>query len=151
MAGQTDRSDRVYRGLTLKTLIGGKVKMARKIYTSDELTKGGPYSHVVDAGELLFVSGMLPVDIVSGEKEMDDVTVATELAFRNVRRALAAAGVTTDNIVKVTVFLRDMDYIAAMNEVYNKVFPENPPARSCVAVKTIPGNYPLEIEVIAKK
>ena len=125
--------------------------MEKKIYSIDSLAKGVPYSHAVEVGGLIFISGTLPVDIEKKLAIKDDVTKATELVLSNIDKILEAAGSTLGKVVKATVFLRSMADFNAMNETYKKYFPENPPARSCVAVKEIPGDYPIEIEVIATK
>ena len=125
--------------------------MEKKVHDMDFLTKGGPYSHVVEANGFLFVSGMTPIDIEKGIMITDDVKKGTELALNNIKRALAHVGSGMDKIVKATVYLRDMADFNAMNEVYKTFFPVNPPARTCVAVKEIPGSAPVEIEVIAIK
>jgi 2-iminobutanoate/2-iminopropanoate deaminase len=123
--------------------------MEKKTYDSPEILKGGPYSHVVEAGGFLFVSGMVPVDAVKGISVKDDIREAARLCLDNVTKALRAAGTDRERIVKVTVFLRDMADFQAFNEVYRGYFPENPPARSCVAVRELPGNFPVEIEAVA--
>jgi 2-iminobutanoate/2-iminopropanoate deaminase len=123
--------------------------MKRRVLNLDTLIKGGPYSHAVEAGGFLFVSGMVPIDIRKGLMITDDIKKATELVLNNVKMVLEHAGTSLDNVVKATVFLRDMADFNSMNEMYGKFWPESPPARTCVAVKEIPGNFPLEIEVIA--
>jgi 2-iminobutanoate/2-iminopropanoate deaminase len=123
--------------------------MEKKTYDSDELVKGGPYSHVVEAGGFLFVSGMVPVEAARGVSVQDDIREAARVCLDNVTKALRAAGSDRDRIVKVTVFLRDMADFQAFNEVYRGYFPEHPPARSCVAVRELPGNFPVEIEAVA--
>lgn len=115
------------------------------------LPKGGPYSHAVEAGGFIFVSGMVPVDVEKNLKIMDDIRSATDLVLNNIKKLLEASGSGLDKAVKVTVFLRDMNNFEAMNEVYATFFLENRPARSCVAVKELPGNFPVEIELIALK
>jgi 2-iminobutanoate/2-iminopropanoate deaminase len=125
--------------------------MEKIIHNVDFLVKAGPYSHIVEAGGFLFVSGMVPADSERKLVITGDVKVATELILTNVKKALESVGSRLDKIVKATVFLKDMSDFKGMNEVYRTFFPENPPARSCVAVREIPGNYPLEIEVIAIK
>jgi len=123
--------------------------MKKRVHDVDTLIKGGPYSHVVKAGDFLFVSGMVSIDSESNLMITDDIRAATELALNNVKKALESAGSGLDKVVKVTVFLRDVADFSGMNEVYGAFFPKNPPARSCVVVKEIPGNFPVEIEVIA--
>ena len=123
--------------------------MEKRVYNSEHLIKGGPYSHVVEAGGFLYVSGMVPVDRAKGVSITDDIREATRIVLENIRTALQTAGSDLDRIVKVTVFLRDMADFKALNEVYQTFFPENPPARSCVAVRELPGNFPVEIEAVA--
>ncbi len=125
--------------------------MKKRIYNVDILPKLGPYSHVVEAGEFLFISGVGPLDLKNNLGITDDIKAATELVLSNVKKTLEAAGSNLDKVVKATVFLRDMTDYKSMNEVYATFFPTEPPARSCVAVKEIPGNFPVEIEVIAVK
>jgi 2-iminobutanoate/2-iminopropanoate deaminase len=123
--------------------------MEKKTHDIAGLIKGGPYSHVVEAGGFLFVSGQVPIDSKGKLAITDDVAKATAVVLENVKTALESVGSSLDRVVKTTVFLRDMSDFNTMNESYLKFFPEYPPARSCVAVKQVPGNFPLEIEVIA--
>jgi len=123
--------------------------MEKKTYLIEGLPHVGPYSNVVEAGDFFFVSGTLPVDEVNGISIKDDVAKATGLILENIRKALAECGSSLDLIVKTTVFLKDIEDFAEMNKVYKTFFPLHPPARSCVAVKNIPGDFPVEIEAIA--
>lgn len=120
-------------------------------YDIDSFKKGGPYSHAVEAGGLIFVSGMLPVDYDRDLRITDDIIKATETVLGNIKKVLEAAGSSLDKVIKVTVFLRDISDFPQMNEAYAKFFSVNLPARTCVAVREIPGGFPLEIEVIAAK
>jgi len=129
--------------------IQGMLKMEKKAVQVDFLSKAGPYSHIVEAGEFCFLSGMLPVDPGKNIREMDDIKKATGVCLDNIKRLLEHTGSNLGKVVKVTVFLREMSYFNDMNDVYKAYFPENPPARTCVAVKTIPGGFPIEIEVVA--
>lgn len=110
----------------------------------------GPYSQAIDTGSLVFISGQIPINPASGEIA-DGIEAQTAQSLANVKAILAAAGLTTDNVVKTTVFLADMNDFAAMNEVYAKTFTAPYPARSAVAVKTLPKNVSVEIEVIAAR
>jgi 2-iminobutanoate/2-iminopropanoate deaminase len=123
--------------------------MDKKVHNFEFLARVGPYSNAIEANGFLFLSGMTPVDIEKGIRITDDVKKGTELALNNIKRTLAALGSGMDKVVKSTVYLRDMADFNAMNEVYKTFFPGNPPARTCIAVKEIPGNAPVEIEVIA--
>ena len=125
--------------------------MEKKTHDMNFLSRAGPYSHIVEAGGFLYVSGMVPVDIERNVRIMDDAGKATQLCLDNIKRALECTGSNMGRVVKVTVFLKDMTSFDDMNKVYQSFFPENPPARSCVAVKDLPGNFPVEIEAVAIK
>lgn len=108
----------------------------------------GPYSHAKLVGGVLYASGQLGLDPVTGVLP-EGVKEQTKQALENVGAVLAAAGLTYGDVVKTTVFLADMNDFGAMNEVYATYFTQEPPARSCVAVKTLPKNALVEIEVVA--
>ena len=122
--------------------------MKKVISTSAAPGAIGPYSQAIDTGSFVYASGQIPLNPVTGEIP-GGITAQTEQSLANVKAILAEAGLTVDNVVKTTVFLADMNDFAAMNEVYGKVFTEPYPARSAVAVKTLPKNVLVEIEVIA--
>ncbi|MBN2223997.1 MAG: reactive intermediate/imine deaminase [Deltaproteobacteria bacterium] len=113
------------------------------------LPKAGPYSHAVRMGGLIFVSGNVAFDPDTGKAVKGDIPQATKVILSNIERTLAAAGSDLSKVVKTTIFLTDMGTFSQMNEVYGKVFADNPPARSTVGVKELPGGYDIEIEVIA--
>ncbi len=125
--------------------------MEKKTYMVEGLPHVGPYSNVAEAGGFLFVSGTLPVDTTNNISIKDSVSQATELILKNIKKALDECGSSIDRVVKTTVFLKDMADFNEMNEAYKNFFPVAPPSRSCVAVKSIPGDYPVEIEAIALK
>jgi len=108
----------------------------------------GPYSQGVKVGNLIFTSGQLPLNPQSGEL-VADIEGATKQSLANVKAILESAGASMDNIIKIVVFLRDMNDFAAMNAVYATYFPNDPPARSAVQVARLPKNAILEIEAIA--
>ena len=110
----------------------------------------GPYSHAVRTGGLLFCSGQVALDPEAGVLVGDDVAEQTAQVFRNVRAVLAAAGATLSDVVKTTVFLDTMDDFQAMNAVYAEAFGGHRPARSAVAVETLPLGALVEIEVVAE-
>lgn len=110
----------------------------------------GPYSQAIDAGSFVFVSGQIPVNPATGEIP-EGITAQTKQSLANVCAILAEAGLSVDNVVKTTAFLSDMADFVPMNEVYASVFTAPFPARSAVAVKTLPKNVLVEIEVIATK
>lgn len=110
----------------------------------------GPYSQAVWAGNLLYCSGQLPIDVATGEMP-EGIKAQTRASLANVKGLLEAAGLTLDNVVKTTVFLKDMALFGEMNEVYGETFAEPFPARSAVAVRQLPKDALVEIEVIAAK
>ena len=109
----------------------------------------GPYSQAWVAGDFLFTSGQIPVDPATGNIP-EGITLQAHQALANLLAVIEAAGFTPDQVVKTTCFLYDMNDFAAFNEVYAKYLP-NKPARSCVAVKTLPRNVLCEIECVAVK
>lgn len=124
--------------------------MERKIIATDKAPGAiGPYSQGIAAGNLVFTSGQLPIDMATGELELSDVKKAAKHSLDNVKAILEAAGTSMANIVKTTVFLTDMNDFAAVNEVYATYFESAPPARSCVAVAALPKGAKVEIEAVA--
>lgn len=109
----------------------------------------GPYSQAVEVNGLLFLSGMLPIDPVTGDLVGGGVREQTRQIFSNIAAVLAVAGLENEQIVKTTVFLQDMSLFAEMNEVYAEQFNGSYPARSAFAAKALPKNALVEIEVIA--
>ena len=122
--------------------------MLRKISTDKAPAAIGPYSQGIIANGMLFASGQIPINPATGNIEGEDITGQAELVMKNVGSLLAEAGTCYENVVKTTCFLADMGDFAAFNEVYAKYF-TGKPARSCVAVKTLPKNVLCEVEVIA--
>ena len=111
----------------------------------------GPYSLGVWAGDLLFVSGQTPIDPATGVVASDNVVEQAHQTIKNVRAILEAAGLTLDNVVKATVFIKNMNDFAAINEVYASYFQKPYPARSCVEVARLPRDVLVEIEVVAAR
>ncbi len=109
----------------------------------------GPYSQAVKTGNILFTSGQIPLDPESGEVVGTDITEQAERICKNLGAVLEAAGSDFSKVIKTTCFLADMSDFAAFNEVYAKYFVSKP-ARSCVAVKTLPKNVLAEVELIAE-
>lgn len=110
----------------------------------------GPYAQGIRAGEFIFTSGELPVNMATGELETE-IKAATRACITNCEEVLAAAGAGLENVIKTTVFISDLALFAEMNEVYAECFGENKPARACVQVAALPKNALLEIEMIARK
>lgn len=108
----------------------------------------GPYSQAIVCGELLFTSGQIPICPADGTIAGDDITAQAEQVMKNLEAVLKAAGTDFTKVVKTTCFLADMSDFAVFNEIYEKYFISKP-ARSCVAVKTLPKNVLCEVELIA--
>lgn len=123
----------------------------KKIIATDKAPAAiGPYSQAVLLDDTLYASGQLGIDPSTGDFP-EGITAQTEQSFRNIHAILAEAGMTIDDVVKTTCFLADMGDFAAMNAVYERQFTSSFPARSAVAVKTLPKNGLVEIEIIARK
>lgn len=108
----------------------------------------GPYSQAIILNDVLFTSGQIPINPASGEVEVEGIVAQAEQVMKNMEAVLQEAGTSFEKVVKTTCFLADMADFGAFNEVYAKYF-VNKPARSCVAVKTLPKNVLCEVEVIA--
>lgn len=124
--------------------------MKKVISTTKAPAAIGPYSQALLAGDTLYASGQLGIDPATGAFP-EGITAQTEQSFRNIHAILEEAGMTIDHVVKTTCFLADMSDFAAMNAVYERQFTGAFPARSAVAVKTLPKNGLVEIEIIAVK
>ena len=109
----------------------------------------GPYSPALKAGNLLFLSGQIPLDPATGTLVQGDIATQTEQVMRNIAALLDASGARFDHVVRTTVFLADMNDFAAMNEVYGRFVGTPPPARSTVQVARLPRDARVEIDVIA--
>ena len=120
-----------------------------KIYTKNAPEAIGPYSQAVKVGNLVFTSGQIPINPENGTIEAAGIEAQTEQVMKNLAAVLEAAGSSCENAIKTTCFLADMADFSAFNGVYAKYFTEKP-ARSCVAVKTLPRNVLVEVEVIAE-
>ena len=122
-----------------------------KAIHSDKAPQGvGPYIQAIVAGNLVFASGQLPIDPATGQFAEGGIAEQTRQSLTNVSQVLAAAGTDLAHVVKTTVFLSDMANFGAMNEVYATFFNQPYPARSAVAVKTLPKDAMVEIEVVAE-
>ena len=110
----------------------------------------GPYSQAVKVGNLLFTSGMIPIDPATNTLVEGEIEVQAEQALTNIKNLLEASGSSTDKVVKTVVFIKDMNDFAKVNEIYAKYFTGNYPARSCVEVARLPKDVLIEIEAIAE-
>ena len=120
----------------------------KKVATTDAPAAIGPYSQAIICGNMVFTSGQIPINPASGNVEETTIEGQAEQVMKNLRAVLSAAGSGFEKAVKTTCFLADMGDFAAFNGVYAKYFTTNP-ARSCVAVKALPKNVLVEVEVIA--
>ena len=123
--------------------------MKKVIATTSAPAAIGPYSQGIDGGSVVITSGQIPLDPATGAFAADDIAGQTRQCLKNVGAVLAQAGLGMENIIKTTVFLKDMNDFAAMNEVYATFFPGEPPARSAVEVARLPKDALVEIEAIA--
>ncbi len=121
----------------------------QKVYTKSAPEAIGPYSQAVVTGNLVFTSGQIAINPETGVVEATTIEAQTEQVCKNLSEVLKQAGSSLTKAVKTVCFLSDMDNFAAFNEVYGKYFTEKP-ARSCVAVKTLPKNVLVEVDVIAE-
>lgn len=124
--------------------------MKEVISTSKAPAAIGPYSQGIAAGNMIFTSGQLPINPETGELETE-IKAAAKQSLENVKAVLAEAGATMGNVIKCTVFLKDLADFADVNAVYSRYFTENCPARSCVQVAKLPMDARVEIEAIAVK
>ena len=122
--------------------------MLKKVHTDNAPQAIGPYSQAVVCGNMLFTSGQIAINPTSGEVESTDIEGQTKQVIKNIKAVLDEAGSSFDNVIKTTCFLKEMSDFAAFNKIYGEAFTSKP-ARSCVAVKTLPKDVLVEIEVIA--
>ena len=121
----------------------------KKIHTDKAPAAIGPYSQAIVHGDLVFTSGQIPINPETGSIDAQGIVEQTEQVMKNLDAVLSAAGSSFEKAIKTTCFLSDMADFAAFNEIYARYFTEKP-ARSCVAVKTLPKNVLVEVEVIAE-
>ncbi len=119
------------------------------ISTSNAPAAIGPYSQAIRAGNLLFVSGQIPLNPQTGEMTGETAAEQARQVLQNLQAVLEAGGTCLQHVVKTTIFLTDLTQFSAVNAVYAEFFPENPPARSTVQVAALPRGAQVEIEAIA--
>jgi 2-iminobutanoate/2-iminopropanoate deaminase len=125
--------------------------MEKKIIATDKAPAAiGPYSQAIEAGGFVFASGQIPVDPATGNIP-DGIEAQAKQALTNVKNLMEASGLSMDNIVKTSVFIKDMNDFAKVNEVYATFFESDFPARSCVEVARLPKDVLIEVEVIAAR
>lgn len=125
------------------------IKKMEKIYTKNAPDAIGPYSQAVKVNGLVFTSGQIAINPAVGDVEATTIEAQTEQVCENLKNVLETAGTSLDKAVKTVCFLADINDFSSFNEIYGKYF-TNKPARSCVAVKTLPKNVLVEVEVIAE-
>jgi 2-iminobutanoate/2-iminopropanoate deaminase len=123
--------------------------MKEIISTNNAPSAIGPYSQAIKAGNMVFVSGQIPIDSLTGEFVSNDVKEQTVQVLKNLTAVLEAAGATLNDVVKTTVFIADMNDFGVMNEVYGEFFNENKPARATVQAARLPRDARVEIDCIA--
>jgi 2-iminobutanoate/2-iminopropanoate deaminase len=126
------------------------MKMGKKVIYTDRAPEAiGPYSQAIQAGDFLFLSGQIPLDPKTGELVKGDIRSQTRQVLENIRGVLESQSLGMKDVVKVTLFLKDIGNFNQVNEVYATYFPSSPPARSTVEVAKLPRDADIEIEVIA--
>ena len=124
--------------------------MTKKVIQTEKAPKAiGPYSQAIQAGNFLFLSGQIPLNPKTGELIQGDIREQTQQVLENIKRILESQGLRMENMVKSTIFLKDIANFNQVNEVYGNYFPSSPPARSTVEVSKLPRNAEIEIETIA--
>ncbi len=124
--------------------------MKKKVIQTEKAPKAiGPYSQAIQAGSFLFLSGQIPLDPKTGELVQGDIRQQTRQVLENIKGVLESERLGMENVVKVTIFLKDIGNFSQVNEVYATYFPSSPPARSTVGVAKLPRDVEIEIEAIA--
>ncbi len=124
--------------------------MAKQVVATQKAPQAiGPYSQAVKAGAFLFISGQIALDPESGEMVSADVEAQTERVMQNLKAVLEAGGAALEDVVKCTIYLKDMSDFATVNKTYARFFGDNPPARATVAVSTLPKDALVEIDATA--
>lgn len=125
--------------------------MKQVIFSKAAPAAVGPYSHAIDCGNLVFLSGQVPLVPETGALAEGGIEAQTRQMFSNIRAVLQSCGLTFDNVVKTTVFMTDLKDFNVFNEIYAEYFPNDPPARSCVQVAALPKGALVEAECICVK
>lgn len=125
--------------------------MTKKTFVPEGTVVVGPYSPAVEAGDLVYFSGQIPIDSATGKIIEGDIKAQTLQCLKNLSVVLKAAGVSSDDVVKTTIYLTDMNDYSLINEVYGEYFKSPYPARTAIAVSALPLGSKVEIDVIAKR
>ena len=125
--------------------------MSKKVIVTDKAPAAiGPYSQAIEADGFIFASGQIPIDPATGNIP-EGIEAQAKQALTNVSNLMKAAGLSMDNVIKTSVFIKDMNDFAKVNEIYATFFTGDYPARSCVEVARLPKDVLIEVEVIAKR
>lgn len=150
MITHTSSAKKIFFLLSLSIIISCKTNKTMIVINSKSTPEAiGPYSQAIKSGKLVFCSGQIGLSAESGQLAGDDISSQTHQALRNLKSILEEAGSDFSHVVKVTVFLTDLSYYAAVNEIYSKYFTGIKPARSAVQVSKLPKEALVEIECIA--
>lgn len=125
--------------------------MKQVVFSEKAPAAVGPYSHAIDCGNLVFLSGQVPLVPKTGALAEGGIAGQTRQMFANIQAVLESCGLTLDSVVKTTVFMTDLNDFNQFNEIYAAYFPTNPPARSCVQVAALPKGALVEMECICMK
>ena len=132
--------------------LGTETKRMRKIISTHNAPAAiGPYSQAILSGNTLYCSGQIAINADTGNLVTENISLETNQVMKNILAVLRAADMNFENVVKCTIFMKDMNNYSAVNDVYAKSFPENPPAREAVQVSVLPKNVNVEISIIAVK
>jgi 2-iminobutanoate/2-iminopropanoate deaminase len=124
--------------------------MEKKVVFTEKAPKPiGPYSQAIIAGNLIFTAGQIPIDPATNQVVQGDIKEQTRRVLENLRAILESVGATFDDVVKVTIYMKDLNEFSAMNEVYSEYFKNSPPARTTVEVSRLPRDVKIEIDLIA--
>ncbi len=129
---------------------GGKMEK-KVVYTEKAPKPVGPYSQAIIAGDFIFTAGQIPIDPKTNQIVQGDIKEQTRQVLENLKAVLEEAGASFDDVVKVTVYMKDLNEFSAMNEVYSEYFKNSPPARTTVEVSRLPRDVKIEIDLIALK
>lgn len=124
--------------------------MPKKVIATEKAPKAiGPYSQAIQIGKMVFTSGQIPLDPETGKLIEGDIQLQAKRVFENIKAILETAGTSLDNVVKTTLYLKDLNNFKSVNEIYATYFTSNPPARSTIQIAALPLNAELELEAIA--
>lgn len=131
-------------------LIGCSSPTAKKVINTDQAPEAiGPYSQAIQAGDMIYTSGQIALDPATGKMVSPDIKAQTEQAMENLKNVIEAGGSDLSQVVKVTLYIKDMNDFSTINEIYGSYFKDDFPARSCVEVSSLPKGALIEIEAIA--